>query len=80
MDLRAHLIGLWLCLAISVPVGYSSPITELTEQETVAINEVLKNLPTEMCDLIAVSSLPFLGEISLQSAKTLHSIIKNQIV
>ena len=60
MSLVAHIFTFGICLA----VGHSSTIDE---HKTGTLNEVLKDLPTEMCDFIVVSPLPFLGEISLHN-------------
>ena len=61
MSLAAHIFTLGICFG----VGHSSTTT--TEQKTSAINEVLRDLPSAMCDFIVVSSLPFLGEILLHN-------------
>ena len=60
--MSAHLkfwFGL-VCLLRTFATGYSSKITE--EKANVVVNEVLKNLPNALCDMIVVSSSPFHGK------------------
>ena len=56
MSVAAHIFTFGLCIA----VGHSS---QLIEQESSFVHGMLKDLPTATCDMIAVSTLPLLGEI-----------------
>ena len=57
-----HFIGLWPSLASFFPLGHSS---QIHEEESSSVNEVIKALPTAECDAIVVSSSSFLGKIYL---------------
>ena len=61
MHLTVHICTLGLCLSIYISMVHSS---QIAEQESSFVNELLRDLPTAECDMIVVSTSPFHGEIS----------------
>ena len=59
MDLLAYFFSIYLVLSIFFAESHSSKIIE---QETSFVNALFEGLPTAECDMIVVSSTPFIGE------------------
>ena len=72
MKLTYHIGIVVLHLATSISMGYSS---QITEQESNFVNDVMRDLPTAECDMIVVSTLPFLGEIFLHVINSLEYVM-----
>ena len=59
MDLPAYFFRIWLSLSIFFTVAHSS---QIIEEDSSFVNDLLKGLPTAECDMIVVSSSPFVGK------------------
>ena len=52
----------YVFLASTLAMGFTS---DLMEEESKLVNDVLKDLPLAICDMIVISSSPFYGKLPL---------------
>ena len=63
MDLPAYFFRIMLVLSIFFTAAHS---LRIIDQESSLVNALLKGLPTAKCDMIVVSSLPFVGKFQIK--------------